>query len=310
MRFRKEKRREKLRSRPFPEAWDRLLLKNVPLFRRLPPVDREELHGHIHVFLEEKHFSGCGGLEITEEIRLVVAAQACVLLLHRDTDYYPELASILVYPSTYVAPAADVRGGIVNEYEEERSGETWEQGSLVLSWDDVAGTAVPLLHADEGHRGGNGRSHDKHAMRDALTVSEAREELEGGRAAREKDEDEEVEELVPAFNVVLHEFAHQLDLENGEMDGVPRLASKEHYDRWTNVFADAFDKLDAQLDDGIDPVIDDYAAEDDVEFFAVATESFFETPFALRDEFPEVFDELRSYYRQDPTTWLAESELR
>lgn len=274
-----------------------VLDENVPLYRRLPLIDRGELHGHIHVFLAEKRFSGCGGLQITDEIRVVVAAQACVLLLHRDTDYFPDLVSILVYPSTYVAPASLEHGGIVSEYEEERSGETWEQGSLVLSWDDVAGTAVPVLHGDAAHRGGNGRSHDKHAVRDALTVSEAEKELAG----------DEEGELVPAFNVVLHEFAHQLDTENGEMDGVPRLGSKEHYERWTHVFGDALEKLESQLEDDIDPVIDDYAAEDDVEFFAVATESFFETPFALLDEFPEVYEELRSYYRQDPATWMVET---
>jgi hypothetical protein len=306
MKFGKEKRRQKLRTLPFPEAWVHLLEKGVPLYRRLPPADRDELHGHVHIFLDEKRFAGCGGLEITDEIRVVIAAQACVLLLHRETDYYPDLISILVYPSTYVAPATRVDDGIVSEFEEERSGETWEQGSLVLSWDDVAGSAVPLLHTDPGHRGGNGRSHDKRDVRDALTVSEAREEL-AREDARDLDEDEEGE-LVPAFNVVLHEFAHQIDLENGEMDGVPQLESNAHYERWARVFDDAFDKLETQLDAGMDPVIDDYAAEDDVEFFAVVTESFFETPFALLDEFPEVYEELRSFFRQDPTGWIVETE--
>ena len=115
-------------------------------------------------------------------------------------------------------------------------------------------------------------------------------------------------ELVPAYNVVLHEFAHQLDLENGAMDGAPRLDSQGAYERWAHVFESAIETLRSQIESDIEPVIDDYAAEDPAEFFAVATESFFETPFALLDEFPDVYEELRAYYRQDPVSWSGRSE--
>jgi Mlc titration factor MtfA (ptsG expression regulator) len=294
MRFWKERQRRKLRGQPFPQSWVAVLESDVPLYRRLPADDRRELHGHIHVFLAEKHFEGCGGLAVTDEIRVVIAAQACVLLLHRDTDYFPDLTSILVYPSSYVAPVTRVDDGIVSEYDLERTGETWEHGSLVLSWDDVAGAAAPMPSADAQDRRGNGRPHDRQA-------------LQHDRQASRPDalDDDEEGELVPAYNIVLHEFAHQLDLENGELDGTPRLESREAYERWSRVFEAGFRELEAQIDEGIDPVIDDYALDDEVEFFAVVTESFFETPFALRDEFPDVYRELRNYFRQDPVEWFG-----
>src|SRR5215813_5150786 len=112
----KKQQRDQFKSTPFPAHWSRILESRFPLYRRLPAEDRKELHGHIQVFLAEKNFEGCGGLEITEEMKLCIAAQACVLLLHRDTDYYPGLRSILVYPSTYfVAATYHVGGGVWDE---------------------------------------------------------------------------------------------------------------------------------------------------------------------------------------------------
>src|SRR5437588_3366932 len=101
--FLKERRRQKLRNRPIPSEWRGILKRNVRVFARLPPEDQTELLGHVHVFLAEKHFEGCGGLEISDEIRVTIAAQACLLLLHRKTDYFSRLISILVYPSGYQA---------------------------------------------------------------------------------------------------------------------------------------------------------------------------------------------------------------
>jgi Mlc titration factor MtfA (ptsG expression regulator) len=142
-------RRDKLRAQPFPRDWLAILERNVPLYRRLPPEDQRELQGHIQVFLAEKEFEGCGGLEITDEIRVTVAAQACVLLLHRETDYYPGLYSILVYPSAYVAEARKRSpGGFVTEGPEARLGEAWEHGPVILSWDDVRAGAAD---ARDGH---------------------------------------------------------------------------------------------------------------------------------------------------------------
>ena len=100
----KRRRREAVRRRAFPAAWRAIIEKNVPYVAGLSFEDRQELLGHVQVFLAEKRFEGCGGLSITDEVRVTIAAQASVLLLHRQTDYYPRLTSILVYPSTYLVP--------------------------------------------------------------------------------------------------------------------------------------------------------------------------------------------------------------
>jgi Mlc titration factor MtfA (ptsG expression regulator) len=237
---------------PFPEPWIRILRKNFRFYDRLSDREREVLCHHIQVILAEKRFEGCGGFEITDEVRVTIAAWACLLLIGRETDYYPGLTSILVYPSAYIARGLEYgEDGVMSEFEEDRSGETWEKGSLVISWDEA---------------------------------------LYGG-------------DLSDGYNVVLHEFAHQLDLENGAIDGVPKLESAEHYQRWQNVFGDAFRTLRFKVEHGVPSVIDDYGASDPTELFAVATESFFERPRALEREFPPLYKELETYYRLDPTAW-------
>ncbi len=95
--------RRRLMTEPLPEEWERILKQNVPLYSRLPDAVQRQLRGLINIFLYEKRFEGCGGLEITDEIRVTVAAQACILLLNRKTDFYPRLSSILVYPVAYMA---------------------------------------------------------------------------------------------------------------------------------------------------------------------------------------------------------------
>jgi hypothetical protein len=131
--------------RPFPDAWRGLIEKNVPYVARLSREDRDALAGHVQVFLAEKRFEGCGGLEITDEVRVTIAAQACILLLHRETDYYPNLVSILVYPTTYV-----VRGGrrtaegLIAEGPEARLGESWARDVVVLAWDSVLSGAADI----------------------------------------------------------------------------------------------------------------------------------------------------------------------
>jgi Mlc titration factor MtfA (ptsG expression regulator) len=145
----KKRRRERLRRRGLPETWLEIIERNVPYYRTLPREDQRELQGHIQVFLAEKKFEGCGGLEITDEIRVTIAAQACILLLHRDTDYYPQLRVILVYPHEYIAETARrYAGGLVVEGREVRLGESWAAGAIVLSWDDVVRGAADL---HDGH---------------------------------------------------------------------------------------------------------------------------------------------------------------
>lgn len=250
----RRRRRESIRRQPFPDEWRRIIERNVPLFRRLPDHDRKELLGHIQVFLAEKHFEGCGGLDLTDEIRVTIAAQACVLLLHRDSDYYPRVTSILVYPSTYVAEEErNIGGGIWEEGGEVRLGHTHERmGVIVLAWDAA---------------------------------------LHGSRIWDDGP------------NVVLHEFAHQLDFENASTDGTPALESRQQYLSWGRVLGAEYEELRRVDAVGGDSFLDTYGAQNPAEFFAVVTEMFFERPRDLKARHPELYSELSSFYRQDPASF-------
>ena len=251
------RRRERLRSKPISRDWLEILERNVPIFNRLPRHDRKELAGHIQVFLNEKHFEGCGGLELTDEIRLTIAAQACLLLLHRDTDYYPNLTSILVYPSGYTAhDERYIGGGIWEEGPQDRLGHTAHNlRALVLAWDA--------------------------ARRGAMDPTDGQ-------------------------NVVLHEFAHQLDFENRSADGTPALETRGEYLSWARVMSAEFEELRRGYFDGAASVLDFYGAQNPTEFFAVATEAFFERPRALKERHPELYDALSRFFRQDPVEFSAE----
>lgn len=254
MKIRRKKKRRQLREQPFPGEWDAMLRRNFPLYLRLSDEDRDELQGHIHVFLDEKKFEGCGGLELTDEMRVTIAAQACLLLLHRETDYFPVMTSVFVYPSLFFAEVAEEdEAGVVTEFQEDRSGEAWDYGPVVLSWEDA-------LVGASGEEGG--------------------------------------------YNSVIHEFVHQLDLENGAADGVPRLEGSERYAEWERVFAEAYERFERRLDAGRPTVLDEYGAEGPDEFFAVAAEHFFQTPSELREESPELYDQLKLYFKQDPAGWV------
>ena len=135
----KERRRERLRETLFPETWEQQLRDSTPWYRRLPVEDREELHGHIYVLLSEKHFEGAGGIDVTETMKLMICAHAALLLLHRETDYFPKLITILVYPEAYaVKKLTRNERGVLSEVVETRAGESWTSGTLILAWDDVA----------------------------------------------------------------------------------------------------------------------------------------------------------------------------
>ena len=255
--FFKQRRRRELRDQPFPDEWRSIISRRVPFFHRLPPDDQKELLGHVQVFLAEKRFEGCGGLKLTDEIRVTIATQACLLLLHRETDYFPRLLTILVYPSGYVVDdKRHVKGDIWEEGEEGRLGETARQmGSLVLAWDAV--------------KSGASDSSD-------------------------------------GKNLVLHEFAHQLDFEDHAADGVPALNSRGHARSWAEVMRTEFALLRAADDTGIPTLLDTYGATNPAEFFAVAAEAFFERPRALRQRHPKLYGELKRFFRQDPALYSSE----
>jgi MtfA peptidase len=253
----KRGRRRRLRAQAFPKEWLATVERNVLFFRRLATRDRTELLDHIQVFLAEKRFEGCGGLAITDEVRVTIAAQACLLLLHRETDYFPSLLTILVYPSAYtVEEKRQIEEHVWEAGTVTRLGETGRRmGSLVLSWDAVKA-------------GGTDSSDGK--------------------------------------NVVLHEFAHQLDYENYAADGVPALATREQQLAWSEVMRTEFAVLRGADESGIATLLDIYGATDPAEFFAVSVEAFFEQPRALRSRHPRLYAELQNYFQQNPVEYSSE----
>jgi len=253
----KQRRRQRLLSQPFPKNWRQIIERDIAFFRRLSARDRAELLGHVQVFLAEKRFEGCGGLELTDEIAVTISAQACLLLLHRKTDYFPDLLTILVYPSTYlVEEKRHVEGPVWEEGTMHRQGETGHRmGSMVLAWDV--------------------------AKAGAMDSSDGK-------------------------NVVLHEFAHQLDYENGAVDGAPAFASREQQSSWGEVMRTEFASLRSAEDIGIPTLLDTYGATNPAEFFAVATEAFFERPRALRSRHPKLYAELQRYFHQNPVEYSEE----
>lgn len=230
-------RRKKTRALPFPDLWRHLLSKHVAHYRRLSDSDKRLLETHILVFLREKRFEGCGGMKITDEVRLVIASQACLLLLGRDGDYFPRLSSIVVYPTAFVAPIRRHEGaGLITEGTEVREGESWGMGTVVLSWDDVVEDSE---FSDDGR------------------------------------------------NVVIHEFAHQVD----EVDD---LSQKGPFPR-------EYDRFVRMVERDQETFLDEYGSESPHEFFAVVTEEFFERPRGLCENHPELFAFLRDYFGRDPS---------
>jgi Mlc titration factor MtfA (ptsG expression regulator) len=249
----RRRRRARILAQPWPDAWDRYIDDNVALARRLDPARRQRLRELVQVFVAEKHWEGCGGLELTEEMQVTIAAQACVLVLGRDDELFGDVLSILVYPSTVVTPVR--RLGF---FEQPRApvghgstiiGEAMLGGPVVLAWDAV---------------------------------------LAGGR-----------EEI--AGNVVLHELAHKLDMASGRIDGTPPLRTKAERERWARVCTAAYNRQRAFVDAGWPTLLDPYAATNEAEFFAVATEAYFTRPYELAWEYPEVFRLLADFYRQPVT---------
>jgi MtfA peptidase len=248
--FFRRRRRARLRSTPFSAGWLEIIGRNVPFYASLPDSDRRELEGHVLVFLAEKNFEGCNGLELTDEIKVTIAAHACRLLLNRQTDIFPRLITVLVYPTAYVAKSVEpLGGGAYLEGQQVRLGEAWKDGVAVVSWDDVIATV-------------QGRN--------------------------------------PGTNLILHEFAHILDMEDGAADGTPALAQRGQYARWTKVMEEEYERLRRDSYLGRYTVLDTYGATKPAELFAVATEAFFEKPTILAKRHPELYGELSAFYRQDP----------
>ncbi|MDW3096139.1 MAG: zinc-dependent peptidase [Gammaproteobacteria bacterium] len=242
---------ERLFNTPLPNQWITLLEDNVSLYSRLPGELKIHLHGCIQLFLNEKEFIG-RGLDITEQMRLTIAGNACMLLLQGHKRHFPGFSSILVYPDTYVAKQVNHHGSHETIEDSHRAGESWFRGPIVLSWgDSLRGS----LNANDGH------------------------------------------------NVVIHEFAHKLDEQSGRMDGLPTLRKNVHYSEWASVLSEEFDALKYRAQRGKNSVMDEYGTVSPPEFFAVATESFFEKPKQMKKKLPDLYKQLSRFYSIDPAEW-------
>jgi len=231
---------------PLP-LWETALAQARAL-RGLSAGERRRLRELASRFLHEKSIVGAQGLAVTDEMRVSIAAQACLLILYLDLDYFDGWREVIVYPDAFVVDHEEHdEAGVVHKTRRALDGEAWGQGPVILSWQD----------ARPGARG-------------------------------------------PGSNVVLHEFAHKLDLLNGSANGMPPLHADMSHPAWTEALASAYDDLNRRLDRGHHTAIDPYAAENPAEFFAVLTENFFEVPQLLYETYPKVYEAFKQFYRQDP----------
>jgi MtfA peptidase len=244
--------REKLLNSPFPDSWRDILTQRVAHYSFLSGEERDYLEDLIRFFIGEKNFEGCGGLEITDEIRVVIAAEASLLVLGLPPFQYKGLQSVLVYPTTITLPQS--RQGVFTEGmsivpdRQAILGQAMLNGPVILVWDAVVRDA---RHPERGH------------------------------------------------NVVYHEFAHILDMRDGAADGTPELHTTKLFRSWVEVCSKEYFRLQERVAAGKKTLLDSYGAVHEAEFFAVATELFFDRPREMRRERPELYDVLCAYYRQD-----------
>ncbi|MGQ0385214.1 MAG: zinc-dependent peptidase [Gammaproteobacteria bacterium] len=244
------RRRRALAARALTPPQRRALTDWLSWVHGMPPELRARHERLVAVFLGEKQFIGCGGLELSPDMRVAIAAQACLLVLGRDTHVYDALRSVLVYPSQFRVPGEwQDEHGVVTEESRELSGESWDVSRVILSWEDVDSRGAPG----------------------------------------------------EAYNVVIHEFAHYLDHESG---GAPWIEDPEMRRRWQRLLDRELEALRARADAGARTFLDPYAAEDRGEFFAVASETFFEEPEAFARERPSLYRAFADLYRLDPAAWV------
>ena len=254
----------KLLSDPVPESWADIVRSRVPLTSALEHKEFSRLLKLIQVFLKKKRIEGAGGLEVTEEMAVTIAAQACLLLLWRNFGVYPVLRSVIVYPGAVIPRYAQEYGAHGNisggEHDQPILGQSWGSGVVVLSWNS--------------------------AQRGAFDPRDGK-------------------------NVVLHEFAHQLDQETGAADGKPVGLMLSSLKPWAEVMERRFQQLTKARRRGEKTVLDQYGAKNHAEFFAVATEAFFEKPRQLRKAKPDLYGLLREFFGVDPARgWAAHGTER
>lgn len=237
------RRRRRVLAEPFPPEWLAIVERRLPFYHALDPELQAVFRDELQVFLDRVRFYGAAELEVSDEMRVVIAGCAVRLILRLDESYYDRLKEVVVYPYDYKHPD---RGD--GEGEKHVLGEAHHFGTVVLSWPAVL---EGLADADDGH------------------------------------------------DTALHEFAHVLDKTSLGFDGTPRLRAREDYRVWGEVMSAHF--LDLQR--GEEPqlsVLRDYGATNEAEFFAVATEAFFERGDDMREHAPDLYEVLARFYGYTP----------
>lgn len=247
------RRRAALLADPAPPEWAETLSREYELFDRLDPDAQRRLIDIARVLVAEKSWEGAGGFEVDDRAQVLVAAQAALLLLGIEHDYYPNIDSVVIYPAGYRLPGGHTdEAGVVHASPRAVLGTAHGLGAVVLSWRDA-------------RRGGA--------------------DADDGR------------------NLVYHEFAHALDMLDGVVDGTPSLPDRAAYRTWFEVMTRYYERLIEAAERGRKTLLDTYGATNVAEFFAVATEAFFEKPRQMQRKLPDLYDTLRLFYRQDPTAW-------
>ncbi len=246
----KTQHRRELLAQPFPVSWLGYLAANVAQYRSLSNDEQRKLGDIARILVAEKSWEGCGGLALTDEMQVTIAAQAALLVLGFEDEYYPNVETILVYPGSFqVLTRRSEVHGVVDERVQIRAGQAALRGPVIVSWSAV-------------RRGGT--------------------------------------EAGDGYNVVLHEFAHTLDMRDGAADGAPYLEDAGQIEAWARVMGAEYQRLVEAVAAEEPTLLRAYGATNAAEFFAVATECFFELPRRMQDEHPELYQVLRDFYHQDP----------
>lgn len=243
----RQRRHKRIAAQPFPAAWVEILDLNAGFIHGKSEAYQTKIRQAIQIIVAEKNWEGCGGLKLTDEHRVTIAAQMARMTASFEADYFDDVLSILIYPAAYLARSQkQIAGGIIVEGNDGRLGEAWHRGPVILSWSDVLDSV-----------------RDPFANR----------------------------------NVVIHEFAHQLDMRNGgQADGFPAIESPSAASRWAQIMPAAFEELQLRCQQHQPTILDCYGASSQAEFFAVASESYFESSEALEFQWPAVYELLDGFY--------------
>ena len=248
--FRNWRRARVLKRSPLnDDHWQRALAR-VSLTHGFSADELRRLRELVILFLHEKSIETAGEVVLDDEMRLVIAIQACVPILNLGLDCYAGWYAVIVYPQQFRPQHEYVDDTDVVHVEDDwKMGESWERGPVILSWEDVQNSG-----ANDG------------------------------------------------FNLVIHEFAHKLDMLDGSPNGAPPMHANMRLDMWSRVFTQAYADFCARVDRAEDTEIDPYASESPAEFFAVLSEAFFEIPLTVQRHYPLVYEQLAMFYRQDPVS--------